>query len=142
MSANTSPMKQLFLVHDTHESPWLRQNYLEGAGYRVTAFSGGDECLHALKEARPDLVLLDVLIRGRNGFEVCAAIRADHPAEQLPVILCSEIYHDEVFAAEAERVGAQRLVRKPCPPEELLGSIRELLGQQGGQAGRGDESAA
>ena len=129
-------MKEIFLVHDRHESSWVRQHYLEGAGFRVTAFPSGDQCLHALFECLPDLVLLDVLIEGRNGFDVCAAIRADFPAERLPIVLGSEIYRDEPFQEEARRVGAQRYLLKPCDPEQLVAAISELVGT------RGDEAAA
>ena len=128
-------MKEIYLVHDQLESHWVRQHYLESAGYKVTPFDGGDACLHALSERLPDLVLLDVLIEGRNGFEVCASLRADHSAEELPVVLCSEIYREEAFRLEAERAGAQRYVLKPCPLEELVAIVSGVL------EGRGDVAA-
>jgi CheY-like chemotaxis protein len=125
-------VKEILFVHDQLENPWVRQSCLESAGYRVRAFARGDECLHALGERLPELVLIDVLIEGQNGFELCAAIRANHRAEELPVILCSEVYRDELFQAEARRVGAQRYLLKPCSAEALLTAVASVLPGQGG----------
>jgi len=50
-------VREIFLVHDQLENPWVRQSCLESAGYRVRAFARGDEGLHALSECQPELVL-------------------------------------------------------------------------------------
>jgi CheY-like chemotaxis protein len=121
-------MKQIYLVHDELETPWVRQHFLESSGYQVTAFKSGVECRNALAEKKPDLVLMDVLIEGRNGFEVCRQIRREISAEDLPIVLCSEIYRSRLFQDEAINAGAQRYVLKPCRLDELVQIVSEILG--------------
>jgi CheY-like chemotaxis protein len=121
-------MKDIYLVHDELETHWVRQHFLESSGYKVTTFTSGEDCLNAVADQKPDLILMDVLIEGRNGFEVCRQVRREHAAEDLPVVLCSEIYRSRLFQDEAMNVGAQRYVLKPCRLDELVQIVSEILG--------------
>lgn len=127
--------KHILFVHDQLESPYVRQSFLEEAGYRVTAFDSSQDCLEFLQKEKPDVVLMDILIEGRNGFETCRRIRGIHGPLELPVVLCSEIYRSRTFRDEAFSSGAQRYLLKPMPLEDLVGELHSLL------AGRQDAAA-
>jgi DNA-binding response OmpR family regulator len=119
-------MQQILFVHDFQESPLTRKNYLEMSGFEVTLLRNGDECLKSLAVAKPALVLIDVLLEGKNGFEVCRAIRDRCTAAELPVILCSHIYRSRIYRDEAVAAGAQRFLLLPMKLDELLGHVTEL----------------
>ncbi len=121
-------MKEIFLIHDEQDGPVARQSFLEMAGYKVTLMQSGERCLELLEEAKPALILMDVLLHGRNGFQVCRDIRGLCTAEELPIILCSELYRGRVFRDEAMAAGAQRYLLKPLKLDQLVGHVNNLTG--------------
>lgn len=119
--------QEIFLVHDQQESPAPRQDFLEMAGFRVTAMRSGAECLELLATRTPDLVLMDVLLEGANGFEVCRRIRERCTADELPIVLGSMIYRSRVYRDEAFAAGAQLYLLRPVKLDDLVAQIREVL---------------
>jgi DNA-binding response OmpR family regulator len=106
---------------------------MEKAGYRVRAVKDGESALAAFAEERPDLVLLDVMMPGMNGYEVCARIRAD------PGFAATRIVMLTAKGLDAERsrglgLGADLYVTKPFSTSEMLDTVQGLLGaaQAGG----------
>src|SRR5262245_37870132 len=122
-------MKEILFIHDQLENPWVRQHFLETAGYRVHATKSGIAGLERIAAQQPSLVLMDVLVEGRNGFDVCREIRKRHKAEDLPVILCSEIYRSRLFRDEAAAAGAQRYLLKPMRLDDLVREVAALIGE-------------
>ncbi len=121
-------MPEIYFAHDQEENPAARRLALERAGWRVRTTTDGMELLAWLRDSRPALVLLDVLVEGRNGFEVCRLLRDRHGREELPVILGCHVYQDDEHAEEALRVGAQAYVHLPVEADVLLKRIQELTG--------------
>jgi DNA-binding response OmpR family regulator len=119
-------MQQIFLVHDQQESPAARKANLELAGFKVVLMRSGEEVLNALAAEKPALVLMDVLLDGRNGFEVCRSIRERVAPGDVPVILCSHIYRSRIYRDEAVSAGAQRYLLLPMKIEELVANVTEL----------------
>jgi CheY-like chemotaxis protein len=119
--------RHILLVHDQNEAPYVRQSFLEGAGFRVSAVGSSEAALQHIQDARPDAVVMDILIEGLNGFETCRRIRRLHDHQDLPVVLCSEIYRSRAFRDEAFSAGAQRYLLKPLRLEELVGELQALL---------------
>ena len=113
-------MKQIFIVHDQQEDPLPRQRALECSGYRVRSFTSGRDALDALPIDRPDAVVMDILLEGPNGFEICRSMRALYPAEELPIILCSSIYRKRAFKQEAWDAGAQGYLLRPIDIDDLV----------------------
>jgi DNA-binding response OmpR family regulator len=99
-------------------------------GLRVVTAGDGAEALAKALELQPDLVLLDVLMPGIDGYDVCARLRADDRGAGIPVILLTANFisadHDR-----ASEVGADDLVVKQFDPSDLMVKVRSLL-----QAGR------
>jgi two-component system sensor histidine kinase ChiS len=130
-------MHHVYFAHDQQESPTPRRLALELSGCKVTCFTNGAALLEALARELPDVLVLDVLLEGRNGFEVCRALRSAHPAAALPVILGSPIYVSSAYAEEALKAGAQRYLARPCQPEELVALVSELIaGKHDSRRGR------
>ena len=116
-------MKHVLLVHDQQEDPVPRRQWLENSGFLVTTAESGEEALAAIARERPDCVLLDVLIKGKNGFEVLSWIRERHPPEEVPVILTSTIHRKRLYREEAWERGAQGYLLRPIDPAELVRHI-------------------
>ena len=96
-------------------------------GWEVSALSDGSGAEEAIRLHRPDVVILDVMLPGRSGFEVLAALRADVATQALPVLMLTARGQDR-DRAEAERIGASRFISKPFSNTEILASVRELAG--------------
>lgn len=119
-------MKTIFLVHDKQESPAARQNFLEMAGYEVRLFRSGRELFLALQEQEPDVVLMDVLLEGKNGFEVCASMHVSR-SRKFPVILCSRIYRGRLFQDEALNSGAIDYLLMPMNLDEFVSRVNDNI---------------
>lgn len=120
-------MKKIYFVHDQQESPAARQNFLEMAGYEVKLMRSGRDAFIALKEEAPDLVILDVLIEGPNGFEILAELNHRYLHRPFPIVLCSRIYRTRQFRDEALRKGASDYVLLPIQLDEFLRRIDKVL---------------
>src|SRR4029079_1946527 len=84
--------KRVFFVHDVQESPLTRKHYLEMSGFDVVLMRSGEECSKAMSVMKASLVLMDVLLDGKNGFEVCRDLRKVAGAKEVPIVLCTHIY--------------------------------------------------
>jgi len=118
--------QEILFVHDLQESPVTRKNYLEMLGFQVTLVRNTEECLKALAQRKPALILMDVLLEGQNGFQACRAIRERVNAAEVPIILCSHIYRSRIYRDEASAAGAQRYLLLPVKHEDLGAAVTEL----------------
>lgn len=121
-------MTTIYFASDKQESPIPRRHALESAGYRVRHFTSSATLLAAVKEQRPDLVLLDDLLAGTNGFEVCRLLRETHSPQSLPIILGTTIYRSRVYREEAQRMQVQGYLLRPLATEDLLAEVMRVLG--------------
>jgi adenylate cyclase len=99
---------------------------LSARGYRTSTAASGEEALARIAADLPDLVLLDVMMPGMNGYDVCRAIRADPACAVLPVVLVTALdpEHERVKGLEA---GADDFLSKPIHQAELMARVRSLL---------------
>ncbi|MEQ1910299.1 MAG: response regulator [Vicinamibacterales bacterium] len=92
----------------------------------ITSVSDGDQAVEAIARSRPDLVLADIAMPGRTGYEVVQYVRS-HPAlASLPVLLLAGAF-DPVDEAQARQVGADGVLTKPFEPSTLIGQVNQLL---------------
>jgi DNA-binding response OmpR family regulator len=96
-------------------------------GHRVTVARDGDAALEAIRRERPDLVLLDVMMPGRSGFEVCQAVRADEALAAVKILMLSAKGRDTDLA-KGSALGADAYMTKPFSTRELADKVRSLLG--------------
>lgn len=103
----------------------LLQVNLEMEGYEVELASDGVEALERARAFRPDVVLLDVMMPRMDGWQVCAAMRADPELRDIPVVFLSA-RAQESDLGRGEEVGADAYVTKPFDPLELLALVADL----------------
>jgi DNA-binding response OmpR family regulator len=101
---------------------------LRNEGFEPLTAADGSECLERLAETRPDLIILDVMMPGRDGFDVCKTIKQQARYAEIPIILLSARGQEQ----DRERglcLGAAEFMTKPYSPSELVRRVRELLSQ-------------
>jgi excisionase family DNA binding protein len=121
----TGPQVVLVVDDDDRLREYLRVN-LEMEGYEVREAASAEEGLAALDEELPDLILLDVMMPGLDGWEMLSRVRERHGRESIPVVMFSGKV-DEEHAAQAEQAGAQAFIGKPFDPQQLIASTKQLL---------------
>lgn len=96
-------------------------------GHRVSIARDGDAALAMIRELKPDLVLLDVMMPGRSGFDVCQAVRADESLSDVKILMLSAKGRD-TDVAKGSALGADAYMTKPFSTRELADKVKELLG--------------
>jgi DNA-binding response OmpR family regulator len=119
-------MSRILIVEDDSDIAALIAHYLEKAGYTPDILPDGGRALAVAKETPPDLVILDLMLPGLNGLEVCRALRLDNRTAALPILMVT------ARGEESERIlgldsGADDYVVKPFSPNELMARVRSLL---------------
>ena len=96
-------------------------------GHRVSVARDGDAALDVIRREKPDLVLLDVMMPGKSGFEVCQAVRGDNALAGVKILMLSAKGRDTDLA-KGSALGADAYMTKPFSTRELADKVRELLG--------------
>lgn len=120
-------MKTIFFGHDQQDSPDARKNFMELAGYRVRTFSNSAALLAAFKDEMPDVLVMDVLLEGKNGFEVAAELNQNILQRHFPIVLCTRLYRAGAFREHAQRCGVSAYVLLPLSLEDFLRHINEAV---------------
>jgi len=117
---------RILVVDDAPMNVKLLADLLAVKGYEVQTASSGEQALAAIDAAAPDLVLLDVMMPGMSGYEVCAAVRARPALAMMPVVLVTALdpAQERIKGLEA---GADDFLSKPVNQAELLARVRSLL---------------
>jgi two-component system OmpR family response regulator len=113
----------VLIVDDDAETRALLQAYLQKQGYRVTTAADGKALRRTLATARPDLIVLDLMLPGEDGLELCRDLRA---RSNVPVIMLTA-RGEETDRIVGLEMGADDYVGKPCNPRELLARIKSVL---------------
>jgi twitching motility two-component system response regulator PilH len=117
------PIQKILLVDDSKTELHVLSDLLTKKGFKVRTAENGEEALRRLQEEKPDLILMDVVMPGQNGFQLTRAITRDPAFADVPVIICTS-KNQETDRVWGMRQGARDYVVKPVDPEELLSKIK------------------
>ncbi len=118
--------KRVLLIEDDPSAVRLVSYTLEQEGYEVLTAMNGLEGLNKVREEAPDLLVLDVMLPGLDGFEVCRRLRADEKTAGLPVLMLSA-KAQEIDKTTGIKVGADDYLAKPADPSEIVARVESLL---------------
>jgi DNA-binding response OmpR family regulator len=119
-------VKPLFLVEDDTDIARLVQHHLQAAGYTVRVFAAANRVLAEAEKQRPALFLLDIMVPGGDGLQLCRSIRGSESLAKTPIIFLT------ARSGEADRVlglelGADDYITKPFSPRELVARVKAVL---------------
>lgn len=117
---------RILIADDTPASLSLLSSVLEPQGYEILAVSSGKDALKIAERAEPDLVLLDVMMPGHDGFHVCRTLKAEEATRELPVIFITS-RNDTESVLKGFRVGAVDYIFKPYQAEEVITRVATHL---------------
>ena len=117
------PVHKILVVDDSKTELHHLTEILGKRGYTVRTAENGEEAMRRLDEETPDLILMDVVMPGQNGFQLTRAITRDPRFLNVPVIMCTS-KNQETDKVWGMRQGARDYIVKPVNAEELRGKIR------------------
>lgn len=119
------PVAKILVVDDSPTERFFVVDLLTKNGYQVITAENGEEGIAKAKAERPDLVLMDVVMPGLNGYQATRTLTRDEETKSIPVIVCTSkgLETDKIWGL---RQGAQDYLVKPLNPEELLQKIATL----------------
>ena len=116
----------ILLVEDEHDIQDLLKFNLERENFSVSTTDNGEDALAALKESRPDLILLDLMLPGISGLEVCRQLKAGEATRHIPILMLTAKDSEADIIAGLE-MGASDYVTKPFSPKVLVARIHAIL---------------
>jgi twitching motility two-component system response regulator PilH len=116
-------IKNILLVDDSKTELHFLTELLEKRGYKIRTAEDGEEAMRRLGEETPDLILMDVVMPGQNGFQLTRAITRDPRFVNVPVIMCTS-KNQETDKVWGMRQGARDYIVKPVDADELVAKIK------------------
>ena len=114
------------IVDDTKTELSILSQCLQNAGITVITAINGEDALKAVKSSPPDIIILDVVLPGMSGFEVCREVKANPPTQKIPIIICSTKGTD-MDKFWGKKQGADAYIPKPVDQEELVRTVKQLI---------------
>jgi putative two-component system response regulator len=121
---------RILIVDDDEGLRRLLRLILCHEGFEVIEAASGLEALARVQDSQPTLVLLDVMMPGLDGFDVCRKLRSDQRTHRLPIVFVSAI-DDIKHRNELMKLGADDCIKKPIGPRELITRVRGVMERRG-----------
>ena len=119
-------MSKIVVVDDSYAELQMIEGYLKAANHTVVSFPNTDKLEDKLAAEKPDLIVMDVVMPGRNGFQACRDLKNDDRFKGIPVVLCtSKGQESDKFWGQQQ--GANGHVVKPFKAEDLLAAVKRAL---------------
>ncbi|HEY5931465.1 MAG TPA: response regulator [Nitrospira sp.] len=119
-------MSKIMIVDDSYAELQLIESYLKAAQHTVVSLSTADGLEDKIAAEKPDIIVLDVVMPGRNGFQACRDLKTDARFKSIPIVLCtSKGQESDKFWGQQQ--GANGHVVKPFKSEELLQAVKLAL---------------
>ena len=119
------PIKNILVVDDSPTDRQYLSDILTKSGYKVTTANSAEEALAKVKASAPDLVLMDVVMPGQNGYQATRQLTKDEATKHIPVIICTT-KGQETDKLWGMRQGARDYIVKPVSQSDLLAKITAL----------------
>jgi two-component system alkaline phosphatase synthesis response regulator PhoP len=119
-------MDRILVVDDDRDIVRLVRSYLEKAGYQVLTAYDGESALQILRSEKPELLILDLMLPDRDGWDVARLVRADSSIAATPIIMLTARVEDNDKIVGLE-IGADDYITKPFNPREVVARVRALL---------------
>lgn len=119
--------KKILLVDDEPHIVKLVSSRLRANGFEVIEALDGKAALQKAKSEAPDLILLDLMMPGVDGYEVCSSLKHDERYQKIPIVLFTAKAGEEDKRTGLEDCGADGYLTKPFEPQTLLAKVAELL---------------
>lgn len=117
------PVQKILIVDDSKTELHHLSDLLGKKGYAVRTAENSEEAMRRLAEETPDLILMDVVMPGQNGFQLTRSITRDPRYQSVPVIMCTS-KNQETDRVWGMRQGASDYIVKPVDPDELISKIK------------------
>ena len=122
-------MKKVLVVEDDPLNVQVMSHFLRAHGYEIVVARTGTEGIEAFEAQHPDLVIVDVQLPRKNGFEVCFEVKRTEAGRRTPVLLMSAVYTDKEHARRySTELHADGYLVKPFAMHGLLRQVQELIG--------------
>jgi two-component system, chemotaxis family, response regulator PixH len=121
-------MSIVLLVEDSLTETEVITRYLQQAGLKVVSVNSGEAAQTLLIQQKPDLIILDVILPGQSGFELCRELKSDPDTREIPVVMCST-KNTDVDKMWGNMLGADAYLSKPVDQQELLQTVKQLIKQ-------------
>jgi twitching motility two-component system response regulator PilH len=118
-------MAKVMVVDDAYSDLKLMESILRSAGHEVVSLSNGDKIEDQMQAEHPDVVLLDIVMPKRNGYEILRAIRRDSRTQTTPIVLVSS-KNQESDRAWGKKQGADEYLAKPFTADQLLSVVNRF----------------
>jgi twitching motility two-component system response regulator PilH len=118
-------IKKILIVDDSPTERHVLNDMLTKAGFEVIASDNGEDAIQKARQLKPDVILMDVVMPGLNGFQATRAISRDADTRNIPIIICTS-KSQETDKIWGMRQGARDYIVKPINREELLAKIAAL----------------
>jgi signal transduction histidine kinase len=119
-------MPNILIVDDEERNIRLLEGMLKNEEYQTSTALNGEEALQSIADIKPDLILLDVMMPGIDGFEVCRRLKAAAETKMIPIVMVTAL-REKTHQLKAMETGADDFLRKPVDRTELLIRIKSLL---------------
>jgi CheY-like chemotaxis protein/GAF domain-containing protein len=118
---------KILIVDDKAENLYMLEALLKGNGYEVVSAANGAEALEKLRTETVGMIISDILMPVMDGFQLCQEVRADETLKYIPLIFYTATYTDEADEGLILRIGADKFLRKPIEPDELIKIIQGVI---------------
>ena len=120
-------MSKIVVVDDSYAEHQVIEGFLKGANHTVVSYPNSEKLEEKIISEKPDLIVMDVVMPGRSGFQACRDLKNDDRTKNIPIILCTS-KGNESDKFWGQQQGANAHVVKPFKGDELIAAVKRVLG--------------
>jgi DNA-binding response OmpR family regulator len=120
--------RKVLVVEDDPDQLEVIRSTLKAAGFAIGTAANGIDALVKTRSVAPDLIVLDLMLPGLNGFDICESLKQDPATASVPIIMLTGM-HGQFGRFAGLEAGASEFLFKPFNPDELIAKVEELLGR-------------